>query len=107
MLKRFYKSLFFARRWYRLFVTIILIFVLSFGINFLFPVAQLLLLFLVVAAILDYVLLFGRKDPVTVQREMTDRFSNGDPNPVRLVVSNQYPFTVSLRIIAESMIWTR
>ncbi|HEY4060929.1 MAG TPA: DUF58 domain-containing protein [Puia sp.] len=101
MLKRFYKSLFFARRLYWLFVSIIFLFVCSFGISFLFPVAQLLLLFLALATALDYLVLFARKDPVAVRRDLPDRFSNGDPNPVKLVVKNQYPFPVSLRIIDE------
>jgi uncharacterized protein (DUF58 family) len=101
MLKRFYKSLFFARRLYWLFVSIIFLFVCSFGVSLLFPVAQLLLLFLALATALDYLVLFARKDPVAVRRDLPDRFSNGDPNPVKLVVKNQYPFPVSLRIIDE------
>ena len=101
MLRRFYKSLLFSRRWYRLLVVVILLFVLSYGIPFLFVVAQLFLLFLAVVTILDYVVLFARRDPVGMRRELSDRFSNGDPNAVRLVVKNQYPYPVSLRIIDE------
>ncbi len=101
MLKRFYKSLFFSRRWYQAFVAIILLFVLSYGIPFLFVVAQLFLLFLAVVTLLDYTILFTRRNPVLARRELSDRFSNGDPNPVRIVVQNQYPFPVLLRIIDE------
>jgi uncharacterized protein (DUF58 family) len=101
MLKRFYKSLLFSRRWYRLLVVVILLFVLSYGIPFLFIVAQLFLLFLVVVTILDYVVLFARRDPVGVRRDLSDRFSNGDLNAVRLLVKNHYPYPVSLRIIDE------
>ncbi len=46
MLKRFYKSLFFSRRWYWLLVGIICLFVISYGVPFLFTVARLLVLFL-------------------------------------------------------------
>ncbi|MES1160309.1 MAG: DUF58 domain-containing protein, partial [Bacteroidota bacterium] len=101
MLKRFYKSLFFSRRFYVLLVAIIFLFVLSFGIPFLFVIAQLLTLFLFLAAILDYVVLFPRSNPVSVRRECPERFSNGDLNHVKLIVSNLYPFQVSLRIIDE------
>jgi uncharacterized protein (DUF58 family) len=101
MLKRFYRSLFFARRFYGLFVGVIVLFVLSYGIPFLFVIAQLCLLFIALVATLDYLVLFARKDPVAVRRECPERFSNGDPNPVKLVVTNQYPFQVSLRIIDE------
>lgn len=101
MLKRFYKSLFFSRRWYWLFVAVISTFVLSYGIAFLYDVGRIFLSFLLLAACLDYVILFGRNEPVGITREMTDRFSNGDRNNVRLVVRNQNPFRVSLRIIDE------
>jgi uncharacterized protein (DUF58 family) len=101
MLKRFYKSLFFARRFYAALVAVIFLFVLSYGIPFLFVIAQLGLLFLALAVTLDYLVLFARRDPVIVRRECSERFSNGDPNPVKLVVTNQYPFTVSLHIIDE------
>ena len=101
MLKRFYKSLFFSRRFYWLFMGVIFLFVLSFGLPFFFQVAQLLLLFLALVMALDYLVLFTRRDPVIVRRELSDRFSNGDNNPVKLVVKNQYPFPVSLRIIDE------
>jgi len=101
MIKRFYKSLFFARRWYWLFVAVIFLFVASFGIPFLFNVAQLFLLFLGLATALDYGVLFTRRNPVSVRRELAEKFSNGDRNPIKLVVKNQYPFPVSLRIIDE------
>jgi uncharacterized protein (DUF58 family) len=101
MLKRFYKSLFFARRFYWAFVAIIFIFVFSFGMPFLFNIARLLLLFFIVVTVLDYIVLFARREPVTVRRDLSDRLSNGDSNPVRLTVGNQYPFPVSLRIIDE------
>lgn len=101
MLKRFYQSLFFSRRFYGLLVAAILLFVLSYGIPFLFVIAQLTTLFLVIASALDYLVLFSRRDPVTVRRECSDRFSNGDLNPVKLVAINLYPFQVSLRIIDE------
>src|SRR5882757_11530123 len=101
MLKRFYKSLFFSRRFYWAFVAVVFLFVFSYGLPFLFTISQILLLFLVVVSILDYIILFSRRQPVSVSREISDRLSNGDSNPVRLTVSNLYPFPVGLRIIDE------
>src|SRR5450631_3196484 len=88
MLKRFYKSLFFSRRFYIVLVAVIFLFVLSYGIPFLFVIGQLGTLFITVAVALDYLVLFSRKNPVTARRECSERFSNGDPNPVRVVVNN-------------------
>lgn len=101
MLKRFYKSLFFHRRWYVLYVVAVILFVLSYGFPVLFIVGQLSLLFLAVVTLLDYLVLFARRNPITVKREMADPFSNGDPNPVTLTVTNGYAFPVTLRIIDE------
>ena len=101
MIKRFYISLYFSRRFYWLFVGIILVFVLSYGIPFLFTIGQLLLLFFAIVTILDYLVLFLRRNPVPARRETGDRMSNGDDNPVRLQLTNGYPFPVSLRIIDE------
>ena len=101
MLIRFYKSLFFSRRFYWAFVGIIFLFVFSYGLPFLFNIAQLVLLFFIIATVIDYIVLFARKEPVAVQRDLTDRLSNGDNNLVKLKISNQYPFPVSLRIIDE------
>ena len=78
-----------------------MLFVIAYGIPFLFTVTQLLVLFLAAATLLDYLVLFMRKAPVTVGRRMTDRMSNGDPNPVHLDVTNHYPFPIRVRIIDE------
>lgn len=101
MLKRFYLSLFFAGRWYWLLVGVICLCVIAFGFPFLLAIAELLLLFLVVVTLLDYVVLFTRRDPVSVDRRMADHMSNGDENAVYLDVTSRYPFPVSLRIIDE------
>src|ERR1700749_1703420 len=101
MLKRFYLSLFFNRRWYLLFTGIIVLFVLSYGIPFLFLLAQILMIFLLAVSILDYAVLFTARMPVEVQRELTDRLRNGDDNPVVLSIKNKYAFPVRLRVIDE------
>jgi uncharacterized protein (DUF58 family) len=101
LIKRFTKSLFISRRWYQLGVAVVVLFVLSYGIPVLFLVAKLALLFLVVVMLLDYVVLFATRQPVEVERQMADRFSNGDENKVQLRARNRYPFPVSLRIIDE------
>jgi uncharacterized protein (DUF58 family) len=98
---RFYKSLFISRRWYQLLVGIIVLFILSYGIPILLTVGELMLLFLAVVSLLDYLVLFVTRQPVDIRRVMADRFSNGDENPVRMSIRNRYPFPVRLRIVDE------
>lgn len=101
MLQKFYLSLFFARRFYGLLVVVIVLFVLSFGIPFLYVPAQLSILFLGVASALDLLVLFTRREPVFARRELPEKLSNGDHNQVSIFVTNQYPFRVSLEIVDE------
>jgi uncharacterized protein (DUF58 family) len=82
-------------------VGVIVLFLVSYAASFLFPVAQLFLLFLGVVVALDYTVLFSRKEPVPVRRVLSERFSNGDLNKVSLELTNRYPFRVWLRIIDE------
>lgn len=95
------KSLFFARRFYWSFVAVIVLFVLSFNWPWLFQIAQLCLLFLAVMVLLDYILLFSRASGIVIERQMSDRFSNGDPNKVQLLLTNRYHFRVRIKLIDE------
>ena len=98
---RFYLSLFFGRRFYWALVGVIIVFLFSYGVPFLFNIGQIAFLFLAVVTLLDYVILFSSRNPVEVKREMSDQFSNSDQNNVVLHVSSNYPYPVFLRIIDE------
>jgi uncharacterized protein (DUF58 family) len=101
MARKFFLALFFARRFYISFVAVIVLFTLSFGLSFLFLPAQILTALLALAVILDYSLLFSRREPILVRRELSEKLSNGDINSVSLFVGNQYRFRVALQIIDE------
>jgi uncharacterized protein (DUF58 family) len=98
---RFLRPLFFSRRFYWSFVTVIVLFVLSFFWYWLFNIAQIALVFFAFMFLLDYTILFVRKSGVKVVRQAPERFSNGDNNKVQLQVKNRYPFRVWLKIIDE------
>jgi len=97
---RFIRPLFFSRRLYIALVAITFMFVLSFWLPVLFDIARIAFWFLVLLVVLDYVVLF-RIRGITVHRETPERFSNGDPNKVKLVMVNKYSFVVSATIIDE------
>jgi uncharacterized protein (DUF58 family) len=82
-------------------MTVVILFILSYGLPFLFTLSQIAFIFLLVLALLDYVILFSRKKPVSVLRELSEQFSNSDQNKVALRVSNHYPFVISTKIIDE------
>ena len=93
--------MYFSRRFYASLVGVIVLFALSYGASILFVPAQLALLLMTVVVLLDALVLYSRRDPVQVHRDLPERFSNGDINKVGLSVTNQYPFKVFLRIIDE------
>lgn len=66
----------------------------------LFVVAKVLLALFALLTVADAVLLYLRRG-ISAERTCSARFSNGDENPVRISVSNAYPFAVSLNIIDE------
>lgn len=49
----------------------------------------------------DAVLLFGFGAKIEAGREVADKLSNGEENPVKIGVESKYPFRVNLRIVDE------
>ncbi|MET0393084.1 MAG: DUF58 domain-containing protein, partial [Chitinophagaceae bacterium] len=88
-------------RFYWAFVAIIVVFLFSYNWTFLFRIAQLLLVFFAALVVLDYVILFLRRNSIEASRELPERFSNGDNNKVDLVLKSHYPFRIHLRVIDE------
>jgi uncharacterized protein (DUF58 family) len=96
-----YRSLFLGRFFYQLMAGIIFLFVLSYGISFLFNAALLALVLLFLALALDFGILFFKRNPVSVQRILPERFSNGEKNDISWKVRNHYPFRVRLQLMDE------
>lgn len=95
------KPLFFSRRFYVIFIAVILLFILSYFIPFLMVIAQLCLLAFVLFTLADYVALFFRNDPLEVRRATPERFSNGDDNKVSVFIRSSYPFALKAKVIDE------
>ena len=95
--------MFIKKRLYIAIIIIILCFIAGYISVFMFTLAQLLLLILLVLCVSEFVMLYfsAGKKPIDCMRECAERFSNGDENEVRLHLSNKYQFSVSLQIIDE------
>ena len=78
-----------------------IVFVGSYFIPQVFRIGLLLLLLLGMALLVDALLLYSRKDGMSARREVTERFSIGDPNKVLIHLVNQYMFSVRVSIIDE------
>ncbi len=101
LIDKYIKSFFLRQRFYVLAGLAILLFLSAFFIPALFTVAKVYIGVLTLLLLADYVLLFFTASPFTVQRITAERWSNGDPNDVRLRWRNPYAFSCHARIIDE------
>ncbi|RZJ69623.1 DUF58 domain-containing protein [Flavobacterium sp.] len=76
-------------------------FVLAFFFPSLFTAARFLFLSLMVFLVLDVLVLFSSGNPVEGERELPEKFSNGDENPVLVKIRNFYTFQIKINIIDE------
>jgi uncharacterized protein (DUF58 family) len=76
-------------------------FVLSYGFSFLFYAALMALGIILLALLLDFIVLFSKRNPISVQRILPDRLSNGDENTMQWQITNHYPFRTRLQLIDE------
>ncbi|WP_460219507.1 DUF58 domain-containing protein [Psychroserpens sp. MEBiC05023] len=95
------KPFYLQNRFFYACITIMVLFVLSFIFPRGFAVVKLLLLLLVTLTILDTIILFAAQNGVKGKRLLPEKFSNGDQNPVNLVIHNYYTFDVHIKIIDE------
>ncbi|MCC8146686.1 MAG: DUF58 domain-containing protein [Bacteroidales bacterium] len=94
--------MFLNKRFYIAVLLVVLCFVAGYISVFVFTLAQFLLLLLILLFLYEVVALYmGRKHAVSAWRECPERFSNGDPNEVKIHLTNDYPFPVDLQIIDE------
>ena len=95
------KNLYINNRFFFSLFAVGILYILSFFFPVLMGVAHGLLILTAVVFIVDYLLLFKRSNAVQGQRVLPEKLSNGDENPVKLDVKNNYPFTVKAKIIDE------
>ena len=98
---RYIRSIYLTRRFYLAFVVVILLFCFSYPWPFMYNIAGIGLAFFALMLLIDYAILFFSRKGVGAERIMADRFSNGDPNPVKIILRNNYHFKVWVTVIDE------
>lgn len=96
-----FRQLFFTRRLYLALSGIVLLFILSYAVTFLFTVAFISGIIVLLTLLADIIVLFGNQHGIAISRKMPDKFSNGDPNQVVLQLKNEFTFTAWLAVIDE------
>ncbi|GAB3954794.1 DUF58 domain-containing protein [Spirosoma harenae] len=95
------RALFIANRlWFSL-IAIVLLFVGAYAFPILFPLMQVILAVFIVLIILDGWALFRPKNAFFARRELPERLSNGDDNPLTIYLENRYSFRTDVEVIDE------
>jgi uncharacterized protein (DUF58 family) len=95
------KSFYFNKIVYYITGLAAVLYVVSYFVPSFFKVAGLLLLLLGLSVLLDTLLLYVKKNGISTERILGDRFSIGDENKVAIILKNNYVFNTRLGVIDE------
>lgn len=99
--KQFIQSLYISKLVFGIGVGLIILFIISFFLPSFFVPTKMLFFVLVTMLLVDSLLLYMTKEGIFARRELTERLSNGDENPISLYLENHYNFPINLEIIDE------
>ncbi len=77
------------------------VFFISFFVKWMFDMAMVMLVLLLLVTVIDLFMLYTGKKGIEAERELPDRLSNGDNNIIHIRLKNNYPLPVTLEIIDE------
>lgn len=94
-------NLFLERKFYLWFAAVVFVFFMGIVTDLFVPAGIFASGVLLIVLVLDIRGLFSPANPVTASRDLGDKMSNGDENPVVIHIANHYPSKVFLRVIEE------
>ena len=94
-------SFYLTNRVYYILFAAAVFFVLSYFINPLFTIAQIIILFTTISVLIDAFLLYRKKEGFSAGRRISNRLSNGDVNKVYIDITNHYDYNVECIVIDE------
>lgn len=95
------KNLYLNNRFFFTLIGVGMLYAFAFFFPVLMWVAHIILLLCFLTIMVDYLLMFNQKNGVSAQRILPEKFSNGDENPVKIDIKNNYNFTVDVKVIDE------
>ncbi|MBC8047259.1 MAG: DUF58 domain-containing protein [Fimbriimonadaceae bacterium] len=100
-MKNPFRNIYIRSRFYFLLGIVAVLFALSFGYSYLFPLGQATLIVFIAFCLVDIILLFNPTTRLLCERNVSDVFSLSDENPVHLELTSRSNITLHLRIIDE------
>jgi uncharacterized protein (DUF58 family) len=101
LIKKYIGDLFISQRFYLGLGICILLFILSFFVQLIFPLVKIMFFTFIFLAIADYIFLFFAGREPRVKRIISERLSNGDENIVVLEIANRMNYPLNIEIIDE------
>ncbi len=95
------KNLYINTRFFFALIAVGILYVFAFFFPWVMVVAHMVLLFCFLAVMVDGLLIFNRKKGISAQRILPEKLSNGDENPVKIDIKNNYGFKIHVNIIDE------
>jgi uncharacterized protein (DUF58 family) len=95
------RAVFLRPRFFAVFAGITVLFVLSYTIPLLFPVAKAVLVAAIALVAVDLILLFNNNVQIKAKRKLPRQLSLGDDNEVRLQIQNDYGLRLGITIVDE------
>ena len=100
-MKKFFKSLYLQKRFFIALGILVVLFVFAFFFERLEDYMKIGFFVVMALLFIDVLLLYRMKEGIKASRNLPTKLSNGDSNPIELLVSNQYNTTVDVKIIDE------
>lgn len=95
------KNLYINTRFFFALIGVGILYVFAFFFPFLMMVAHIVLVLCFLAAMVDYLFVFNQKNGILAQRILPEKLSNGDENPVKIDIKNNYSFKINAKVIDE------
>ncbi|GAB4000954.1 DUF58 domain-containing protein [Spirosoma daeguense] len=97
----FFRPLFVALRLWFALIGITLLFIAAYAFPILLPLAKIVFVIFLLLIGLDGWLLFRQRTAFFARRELPERLSNGDQNPLTIYLENRYNFRADVEVIDE------
>ena len=98
---RLFRQLYLTRRTFRIGWVLVLLLAIGWLWRPVFVLGKLALLFFAIAICAELYMLYGRRTGITAARRTLERWSNGDINPVTLIIRSNYALEMRIRVLDE------
>lgn len=95
------KNLYINTRFFYVLIGVGILYVFAFFFPFLMWAAHIALLLCFLAVMVDTLFVFNKNKGISAQRILPEKLSNGDENPVKIDIKNNYDFKINVKVIDE------